>query len=370
MINLDDEKLVQSFDKSGMYAALEGFSDQCKEAIQIADKVDFSSAKGEFNSIMILGMGGSGVSGNLVKDVAGADLDIPILINKTYELGRFVGPKTLIFAVSYSGNTEETLSAFASAKAKGSKIIVITSGGSLVELAKEGSYPLVTIPSNFQPRAALGYLTLPILVALQKLGIIASMKSDFDALIDRIKFLSHELSIGSPLSENRAKQIAKRLLGKMPVLYGSSGTTETIALRWKCQLNENAKIPAFYSIFPELNHNETVGWELLKEVSKGFYLILFKDEDDHPQVKSRIDITESLISEQFDGSALIWTKGKTKLEKIVSTIYLGDFVSFYLAIMEGIDPSPVGRIIKLKDMLKEGAKKRAGLVEDACSGQN
>ncbi|MDI6799998.1 MAG: bifunctional phosphoglucose/phosphomannose isomerase [Actinomycetota bacterium] len=358
MINLDDEKLVREVDKGDMYGALEGFVEQCEEAITIAGRVDLSRFKGDFTSIMVLGMGGSGVSGNLASDVLKGELDIPIFVNKSYDIGNFVGPKTLVFAVSYSGNTEETLSAFEAAKAKGAKIISITSGGRLAELTKEAGFPLILVPAGYQPRAALGYLSFPILVSLERLGIVPSLKKDFEDLIERLKFLRREFAIGSTLGENRAKQLAKRILGKMPVIYGSSGTTETIALRWKCQINENSKNPAFYSIFPELNHNETVGWELLKDITERFYLIIFKDEDDHPQVKSRIDITESLIQEQFDGSALIWTKGESKLEKIVTTIYLGDYVSFYIAIMEGIDPSPVDRIIHLKRMLEEAAKDR------------
>ncbi len=363
MINLDDEKVVKGVDEGNMYASLEGFPDQCEEAIFLAEAVDLSAMKGDFDGVMILGMGGSGVSGNLVKDVAGVDLKIPVFVNKAYNIGNFVGPKTLVFAVSYSGDTGETLSAFKAAKGMGAQVISITSGGHLAELTQEAGFSLIRIPSGYQPRAALGYLSLPILVSLNKLGLIPNMKPDFEGLIERLKFLRQGFSIGSTLSENRAKQIAKRILGKMPVIYGSSGTTETIALRWKCQLNMNSKIPAFYSIFPELNHNEIDGWELLKDISERFYLVIFKDEEDHPQVKSRIDITESLIQEQFDGSALIWTKGETRLEKIVTTIYLGDFVSYYLAIMEGIDPSPVTRIASLKEMFQAEAEKRASKVE-------
>ena len=243
------------------------------------------------------------------------------------------------------------MSSFEQAVSLGALVVSVTSGGKLAKRARSNHLPVILIPGGLQPRAALGYLLLPVLVVLEKLGLIESKMDEIKAVIDVLKRIREELSPGNPAGENRAKQLAERLVGKIPVIYGSRSVTGVAALRWKCQFNENSKIPAFYNNFPELNHNETVGWELLKDVTERFFLILFKDEYDHPQVKKRIDVTKSLIQEHFDSVFEVWTKGESKLERVISIIYLGDYVSTYLAVIEGIDPSPVERINVLKKEL-------------------
>ncbi|HDP69320.1 MAG TPA: bifunctional phosphoglucose/phosphomannose isomerase [Actinobacteria bacterium] len=351
MIDLDDVSIIREIDKDDMLGALEGFPEQCEKAISIAHKLVVPVLSEKPDSIAILGMGGSGISGDIVKILLDDELDIPIFVNKGYDLPKFMNKNTLVFAVSYSGNTEETLSAFEQAISLGAFVVSITSGGELAKRARDRNLPVVLIPSGLQPRASLGYLLFPILVVLEKLGLIGTEKDDTDKVIDHLEQARRELSVKNPLDKNRAKQLAKRLIGKVPVIYGSDGITGVAALRWKCQLNENSKIPAFYNIFPELNHNETVGWELLEEITENFFLILFRDEHDHPRIKKRMDITHSLIQEHFNGVFEVRAKGESKLERIFSIIYLGDFVSAYLAIIEGVDPSPVERIRVLKEEL-------------------
>ncbi|MDO8886582.1 bifunctional phosphoglucose/phosphomannose isomerase [Candidatus Oleimmundimicrobium sp.] len=351
MIELDDIKAIKKIDKKNMLGALELFPEQCEEAEKIARKTRLSVLFKKPRSIIILGMGGSGISGDIVKAILSEELDIPIFVNKDYKLPKFANKNSLFLAVSYSGNTEETLSAFEQAVSLGAFVISITSGGELAKKARNSNLPVMTIPGGLQPRAALGYLLIPIFVVLEKLGLIKSKVDEIKNTVDSLKQTRETLSPGNPLNKNLAKQLAERLVGKIPVVYGSCGITGVAALRWKCQFNENSKVPAFYNIFPELNHNETVGWELLKDITERFFLIIFKDDQDHPQVKKRIDITKSLIQEHFDSVFETWTKGESKLERIFSIIYLGDFVSTYLAVAEGIDPSPVERISLLKKEL-------------------
>ncbi len=353
MIDIDDIVTMKEIDKEDMLGFLERFPEQCEEAMTIAKKVNLTAFSNKPALIVILGMGGSGISGDITRVLLEDELSIPIYVNKDYKLPKFADKNTLFLAVSYSGNTEETLSGFDQAVSLGATVVSITSGGGLAKRAKEKNLPLVIIPKDIQPRAALGYLLIPVLVALEKFGLIEDKTTEIEETIASLKQARENLSPGSSSDENRAKQLAERLIGKIPIIYGSGGITGIAALRWKCQFNENGKVPAFYNVFPELNHNETVGWELLEDITERFFLIMLRDDQDHSQVKKRINITNSLIQDHFDGVFEVRTKGKSMLERIFSIIYLGDFTSVYLAVIEGIDPSPVERISVLKKRLAE-----------------
>lgn len=350
-INLDSFELIKSIDKSGMLSVVEGFPAQCREAAGIGDSIEIGLDCSSLRSVIVLGMGGSGIGGDILKAVLKNELKLPVFVNKTYELPEFVNDKSLVFAVSYSGNTEETLSGFDEAVKRKAKIIAITSGGELAERAERLNYPIVKIPTGFQPRAALGYLFFPMLNMFSKTGLIKNKSDDINQTIDLLDKVLIDCASLNPLVENKAKQLAADLFNQIPVIYGSDDLTGVSALRWKCQLNENSKIPSFSHIFPELNHNEIVGWEKLEELNKRFSLVFLRDQNDHPGLTKRMDITKQLLAENVGNIYEIWAKGDSKLSRIFSLIYFGDFVSVYLALLYKVDPTPVERITLLKNKL-------------------
>jgi len=276
-----------------------------------------------------------------------------LVVNKSYALPNFVNQKTLVFASSYSGNTEETLSGFEKALERGAKVIVVTSGGTLFQRAQEEGLPILKIPSGYQPRAALGYLFFPILGVLERWQLISDKTLAIEETFDLFEHLSAEFSSRTPKSENLAKQTAANLFGKIAVIYGSDDLTGVAALRWKCQFNENSKVPAFWHILPELNHNEIVGWHR-QDFGQNFALIFLRHQAEHPKINKRMEITRELIEKQVGGVYQIWARGDSRLAKIFSLLYLGDFISAYLAVLYEIDPTPVEKIELLKEKLKQG----------------
>ncbi len=316
-------------------------------------ELGLSGAAGGISSVVTLGMGGSGIGGDVVKAIVEDDLAVPFIVCKGYKLPAFVDPGTLVIAISYSGETEETLTAFEAAEAAGASILVITSGGRIAARASEADYPVVAVPAGLQPRAALGYLALSALVALRRIGLVANESGDIDETLALLVKLSSDFGPAMPTSDNPAKRLAGTLLSKLPVIYGTEGISAIAALRWKCQINENAKTPSFWHAFPELNHNEIVGWQELASVTKEFGLVVLRDSGEYGRVSARIGITVPLISEAFANVAEVTSEGITPLARLMSLIYLGDFASVYLAILNGVDPTPVERIQELKSKLSE-----------------
>lgn len=345
--------IIKKVDREGMLEAVENFPHQAKEAIEIANRTPLVIKVTRPKAIVVLGMGGSGISGDVTKILLEEELKVPVVVNKGYLLPSFVDEKTLCFAVSYSGNTEETLASFEQAEKRGAKIVLVSSGGELAEKAAQLNLPLVKIPVGLQPRAALGYLSLPIIVVLHRLGLIESKEKDFEEMLTLLGRKAKEWGSKRPLEKNQAQLLAMRIHSKLPIVYGSDGITALAALRWKCQFNENSKVCSFFHVFPELNHNETVGWQLLEELTHKFCLILLRDAGEHQQIKKRIKITRDLIAKQFGDVLEVYSEGKSPLTRLFSLIYLGDFLSVYLAILNGVDPTPVEKVNILKKKLAE-----------------
>ncbi len=335
-------------DSTGMMTALEGLSAQCTLAVgNISRSVELPNIEA-ISNIVVTGLGGSAIGGDLLRVYAAGKISVPITVNRDYVLPEFVGPDTLVFAVSYSGNTEETLSAYEEARARGASVIAITTGGKLAEMAARDVIPLAKIPSGCAPRAATGYLFIPTLGILQRLGMLPDLTTEITGMISYIKELHKTIGPESPREENLSKQIAHKLYKKIPVIWGSTGTTEVVAQRWKGQINENAKAPAYWNVFPELNHNEIVGFQYPLEILNKIHVIILRDERDHPRVQKRIEITKGIIKDVVDGFTEVWASGEGDLARLFSLIYTGDYASLYLAALYGIDPGPV----KVIDFLK------------------
>lgn len=350
---LDDLEKLRALDSEGMLGTIETFSEQCRQAVRIAQTVELPSTYAtSIANIVIAGMGGSAIGGDLVKAVAEPYLKVPLLVQRYYSLPAFVSENSLVFACSYSGTTEETIAAFQQALTKKAKIVGISSGGALSRLLTSHNLPWVQIPGGLQPRAALGYLFFPIVMLLSSLKLLPFLKDDISEAITLLDNLSDSYAGEVKLAQNKAKQIATKIAGKLPVIYGTYPLGQVAAYRWKCQFNENAKTPAFWHYLPEQNHNEITGWQNLKELSsEHFVLIWLKDPADLEQVKKREKVTTNLISPYFADVIEVEAEGSTSLSRLLSLVYLGDFVSLYLALLYQTDPSPVERIQQLKKAL-------------------
>jgi len=353
MVNLDDRKKIKEIDKSDMLKLLTDFPQQCKRAKDIGEA--FNIDKGYFSNlsqILFTGLGGSAIGADLIRSYLAGEIKVPIFVNRNYTLPNFVSKGTLVVASSYSGNTEETISAYKDARKRGSRMIAITSGGRIADMARADGIPLVTIPDGLPPRCALGYSFFPSLVLMSKSGLVPDKSKDISDAIKLIEGLKGN-SIGPDVAkkDNPAKILAEKLCGKYPIIYGGQDHIDSVVIRWRGRLAENSKTISSTHVLPEMNHNEIVGWENPKKLFKGFIVVLLRDSSDHPRIKKRMDITKSLIEKEGVPVMEAESTGASLLERIFSLIYMGDFVSFYLAVLNGIDPTPVERIAYLKGQL-------------------
>ncbi len=352
-IDLDDIGAISALDKADLLGDTVAFDRQCREGLEVGRTVELKVNPSTVVNIIVMGMGGSGISGDVSRVLFEDELKVPLFVNRHYDLPAFVGPGTLAIAVSYSGNTEETLSGLDAALERGAQILVVSSGGKISELAAENDLTLVTIPTGLQPRAALGYLSIPLAVVLERLGFVGDVGPAIEEAIDLLGREAERYGPTVPLVENPAKQLAVAFFDKMPVVYGSEGITGLAAFRWRCQLNENAKVCGRWNMLPELDHNEICGWQELEELGRRAHLVFLRDRDEHLQIMKRFEATRELIAGHFDGIEEFTSTGESKAARLLSLIYLGDFASIYLALLNGIDPSPVERIESLKKRLVE-----------------
>jgi len=350
---LDDLEKIEAIDKERMRDFLLEFPLHCKRARRLAEEYSIPkelSKKKE--KIIICGLGGSAIGGEILKTLLYHQEDVAVFINRNYSLPELAGRNTLIFAVSYSGNTEETLAAYKEARKRGCPIFCISSGGELRRRSEEDGVPCLAIPSGMPPRCALGYLFIPMLRVLERANWLRPY--DYEELFQILTDLRDRLSPSVPTRENLAKEAAMDLYGKIPLIWGVEGRTDVVAHRLKTQFNENSKILAFWDVFPELNHNEIVGWGGEGKIDlKNFYPIFIREEGEEEKIRKRIKVTQSLLEKVGIKGKEIWTEGKDLLPKILSSIYTGDWISFYLALIQGIDPSPVGPIDLLKRKLSQ-----------------
>lgn len=350
---LDSFAKIEKYDKSSMLELIESFPDQCQDAKCIGDDLSLPEGfKSSYKNIVCTGLGGSAIGADLVRSYVAFDAKIPIFVNRNYNLPNFVDKDTLVIVSSYSGDTEEVLSAYRDARARGSKAIVITSGGKLANAAEEDDVLCINIPGGFPPRAALGYSFFPLLMLFSKLGIIKDQSGSIDDAIHNLRKLKNN-RIGYKIKhqENLAKKIANEILNKFIVIYGAQDHIDSVVTRWRGQFAENSKTLASSHVFPEMNHNEIVGWENPKKVLKDFAVIILRDAQDHPRISRRMDVTKHILKKEKIQVIEVHSTGKGLLARIFSLIYIGDFVSFYLAILNGIDPTPIGRITYLKKEL-------------------
>jgi glucose/mannose-6-phosphate isomerase len=339
---------IFAIDTSNMYKLIKNFPQQVEEAIAIGNAAKLKLNVSKVQNVVLNGLGGSAIGGDLLKSYLAGELTIPFLVNRHYALPKFVGKSTLVIISSYSGNTEETTAAFKEALKRGAKILCISSGGEVTKIARKHKLPLIVIPGGLPPRAALGYSFFPLLIALGKLGLIRNKAKDIKEALAILKTKSDEYGSPDPAS-NRSIQLAEQLQNRIGVVYSSVERFDAVATRWRGQMAENGKSLMFGHVLPEMNHNELVGWKALTNQMSDMQVIMLRDKDDHPRVRIRMDVTRGVIAEHTTHLTEVWSEGQSLLARIFSLVYLGDWTSFYLAILHGIDPSPV-RVI---DFLKE-----------------
>lgn len=343
---------IQTYDASNMYDVLAEFPAQLEQAFEIGSQITVPDYAKQARNLIITGLGGSAVGGDLLRSYLQYELKVPLIVNRNYHLPEFADENTLVIASSYSGSTEETLSAYAEAKQKGCKIICISSGGELsMNAASDGNY-VITVPKGYQPRCALAFSFVPLLMLMSKLGYINERDNEIRALISRMKDKSLQyttLDVGT----NSAIELANHISGKIPVIYSSTDILDVVNYRWRCQLNENSEILAFGNVLPEMNHNEIVGWQKNQEILRKFVVIYLADREDNPRIKKRFEIMRGIIKPCIETELVIEAEGNTKLERLFDLIYLGDWISFYLAILNKANPSAIENINILKNKLSE-----------------
>jgi glucose/mannose-6-phosphate isomerase len=337
-------------DSQDMLGATAGLPEQLELSAAAAKEVPGLPSPEGLESIVVLGMGGSGVAGEILQAVGKDQLRLPVVLVGDYWLPSFVGPSSLVFAVSFSGQTEETLESAAAAMERGARLIAVTGGGRLAEMASAGGAPVFqTLPGIPQPRAGVATTTAPLLVALERLGLLEGMTSAIAAAVDQLKARRDELVGGGGV----ALEIAQQLDRTIPLVQGASGIGAVAARRWKTQVNENAKAPAFFAAQPEWCHNEICGFGQNGDVTRQVTTIVtLRSDFEHPQVKRRFSLVNELVGEAVASVIEVRAAGRGQLAQLFDLITIGDFVALHLATREGIDPGPVPVLVEVKRLLQ------------------
>ncbi len=348
MANLDDLKIYEQADPQGMRDRIAEMGHQLKEARDlVAAMPDPSPYYGDAQSVVVLGMGGSAIGGDLVRTVAEDQATVPILVSRDYRIPGFVGKNSLVVASSYSGNTEETLSATREALDRGAMVIAVTTGGTLGQMAAEHGLPLLTFKYSAQPRAAVGFSFGLLLGLLAKLGYIDQTRFGMEEAIEVATENPIFLGPQARTDANLAKQLAQSIHGKLPVIYGA-GLLSEVARRWKGQFNENSKAWAVFEQLPELNHNAVVGYENPPDLAGQLFVVLLSSATYHRRVTARLRITGEMLQQRGVAHQTVEARGQSALAQMVDSIMVGDYTSYYLALSYNTDPTPVKSIDFLK----------------------
>ncbi len=331
---------IRAVDTEGQLDAVLAMPDHLRDALWRIESAKLEAA--DASTVIVCGMGGSAIGADLARAALGDRLGRPLLTARGYELPPGAHPESLILLSSYSGETEETLACYAGAEALGATRIVATTGGELAELARKDGVPVIGLPAGLQPRAAVGYMFAAAAEAAALAGAAPRLNTEVDSSA------AHLEKVRDGMIE-AAGALADGLAGACTVIYGA-GLTGSVAYRWKTQLNENGKVPAFASRVPEADHNEIAGWEGAADSGR-FVAVFLEDRDQHPRVRERFELTASLIEPKVERILRIETEGETRTERMLHAVLLGDLVSLHVAAQRGVDPTPITVIEKLKDEL-------------------
>ncbi len=335
-------------DSVGMFDLAAALPEQVAAAASLGAGVDGLPAHDDVEHVVVLGMGGSGMAGDILAAIAGPFMAVPVTVVKGYEAPSSVGDGTLCFAISYSGDTEETVEAAQAAAASGARMVVLSTGGELGALASSWGAPHIQMPECPMPRAGVGSLSIPPLIVLEQIGLFPGASQYVSEAVDQLKRRRDKLIVdGGP-----AQRVAREIGRTMPVAYGGDAVGAVAAYRFKCQVNENAKAPAFWAALPEMAHNEICGWGQHGDVTRQVMTVVrFRHAFEHPQVARRFDLTYDIIDEVVHTVIDIDAAGEGPLAQLLDLILQGDFVSLHLAAEAGVDPGPIPVLVDLKAAL-------------------
>lgn len=334
--------------------AVLGLPEQAERAHRAAGAVEVSAfpRAEDVDHVVVLGMGGSGIAGDVLAAAANAALPVPVVVLKQYRVPAFVGPRTLAFALSYSGSTEETLSMAGAAGERGARLVAVSTGGPLAEVAARFGGLHLACPEGYMPRAALGALVAPVFVTLYRAGLLPDAHEWLVAAQRQLAARRDECRPEVEGAANPARELARRIGRTIPVVYGGGALGAAAAMRWKADVNENAKAPAFWNAYPELDHNEICGWGQHGDVTRQvFTLVELRHDFEHARLGRRFEITRELVEEAVAQVLEVRAKGEGRLAQLLDLMYVGDWTSLYMAYDAGVDPGPIDAIFRLKDAL-------------------
>jgi glucose/mannose-6-phosphate isomerase len=350
-VDLDDREAVRARDASGMLGAIGALGSHCREGYAHGRAASGLPDLADIRAVVVCGMGGSAVAGDVLRSVFRGRLGVPVEVNRSAELPEHAGVHTLVLVCSYSGNTSETLTAFRAAAKRGCRVLAVTSGGILADEAAGHGAPVITVPGNFQPRAALGWLACSSLGALEAAGLLPQLADDVAEAADRIDERAAACGPDVAAEENAAKRLAADVGDRVPVMWGAEGIGAVAAARWKTQMNENGKVPAWWSSMSELDHNEVVGWT--PPYGSAYAVVALRHDGEDAETARRFPLSLAIAEEASASTHEVRTDARSTLARLLDLIAVGDHVSAYVAIRRGVDPTPVDVITRLKAALAE-----------------
>jgi len=366
---LENPEKIREIDAHDLLGAQQSFPRFFEQALRLSSRVKIPRRKscgklrldyGKPLNVVVAGMGGSAIAGDIVKDWLRHKLSIPMEVCRAYGLPAYAGPKTLVIVESYSGNTEEAISCFLEALRRRCMVFTVSSGGSLLRISLDLGLPSLQVPEVPAPRASLPFLLVPIAVLLSKLNLIPPrfVSSEIRDAARLLEELVEEFRPEADVKINQAKQLAIQLADTIPVVYAPESLS-SVALRFKTQLNENSKVLAKYDLFPELNHNEAIGWEAPRSLTSIFTVLLISREQEREEMKKRIAVVrDEFLAKKASRTVEITARGKSILQQLLSSIYIGDMTSFYLAILYRVDPVST----KVFQVVKQGVEERLNVI--------
>jgi len=347
---LDDPSVYERLDPEGLLGRIGGLPEQCREAWRHASGFSLPRGYGEVDQVVVAGMGGSAIGGDILRVLAELESSRTVSVCRGYDLPAFVGERTLVIACSHSGDTEETVSAFEQALERKAKVVLITTGGRLLAMARERDVPALVYEYAGEPRSALGHQLMALLAVGQQVGLVGDYSHNAAEAVALMEELKRAIAEGVPEERNPAKQLAARLHGRLPIVFGA-GVLVQAAHRWKTQLNENSKCWAVYDELPELDHNAIAGFGLPEGIGERAYVVFLYHATLHPRIILRYEATREALTRAGVPSERVEAKGSSPLSQVLTAVLFGDYVSYYLAVLNGVPPSPVEAIQHLKRKL-------------------
>lgn len=349
-VELDRPETYEAVDTRGMAAHLAAMPEQVRVAWQRTRSVDLPDKHTDIFSFIVIGNGGAALAGDMLRGFVAHTAQIPVVIVRGYDVPAFVGPDSIAVAVSHSGNTEETVTAFEEAIDRGVKPVIVTTGGTLEELATTHRAPLVSYTAEAQPRDALASMFTALVAIAHAVHVVGDVSGDMDEAIVLLEAARDAFGPGVPEDANPAKRMARALAGKIPAVYGGA-MLEPVARAWKAKLNGYAKTTALFDVLPEVNHTSTVGYEFPEQIARDLTVVQLRSSYDHPRVRAHWQVTTDLLDQRGIPHAILEAKGRSRLAQVFWTLAFADWTAYYLALLNGVDPTAEEAIAYMKRKL-------------------